>query len=310
MYCDKEETIFQQIKLLSKYHRLWIDTEIANWEIPSKARLSLIQILPETEKSKSQKAKELVKDVIILDVIDKDITIETFIKEIMFNNNIEKIFHNKSFDIRWLGKEKAQNCYCTLEMSRKFPKFALQSENNKLKSLVEYFFPEYKVDKEEQTSDWGKRPLNEDQIKYAMLDPVYLAMIYYKLLDINVDQQYSIVFKKNLENISDIEKELLEVESIYEKLEDRYDFLKSKLIEKMKNEKKSETEKFVIKKTERKTQKINLKVLVEKLSKNNPIDFEITLTKELKDELDKHKIVINENDIKKEISSSEQLKKK
>lgn len=310
MYCEKEETIFQQIKQLSKYKRLWVDTEIADWEVPSKARLSLIQILPETENSKKQNAKELSKDVVILDVQDKDITIETFIKEIMSNPNIEKVFHNKSFDVRWLGKEKAQNCFCTLELSRKIPKFALRSDNNKLKTLVEHFFPEYKVDKEEQTSNWGKRPLTEEQVKYAILDPVYLAMVHYKILEINVEKEYSLQFNQNIEKIEEIEKEFLKMDELLKNIEERHDYLKAKLIENMKKETKSETESFELKKSEKKTQKINLKVLVEKLSKNNTIDYDINLTKDLRDLLEKNKIEISDNDIKKEVSSFDQLKKK
>ena len=39
------------------------------------------------------------------------------------------------------------------------------------------------LDKRDQISDWSKRPLNSNQIKYAVLDAYVLILIYKKLLE-------------------------------------------------------------------------------------------------------------------------------
>ena len=43
------------------------------------------------------------KNIHILDVLEQSDVIHHFINEIMINTQIEKIFHNASYDIKFLG---------------------------------------------------------------------------------------------------------------------------------------------------------------------------------------------------------------
>ena len=74
---------------------LWLDTEVADCRT-SNPRLSLIQILANPNDLTGEFAY-------ILDVLDKpDLTVY-FINLIMVNPQIEKVFHNSSFDLRYLS---------------------------------------------------------------------------------------------------------------------------------------------------------------------------------------------------------------
>jgi ribonuclease D len=189
MLVEKEEEISTIITKLKNSSKLWVDTEIANWKDRKNASISLIQILPESKETTGAGVDKLLKQVIMLDVLGKPKVIQLFIETIMKNEKIEKVFHNRSFDLQFLGGKEALNVSCTLANARKIPKDLLKSENLKLGTLVTLFYPDTKVSKDEQQSDWAKRPLSEDQVKYAYLDPVYLAMIDGKLIQFAKDHQ-------------------------------------------------------------------------------------------------------------------------
>ena len=179
-YLDTEEEILGLITHLSALETLWLDTEIADWNT-SHPRLSLIQVLADSQDMTGA-------STYILDVLDKPEIVAAFIDRIMINPDIEKVFHNASFDLRYLGKDKAQNVTCTLKIARKIGKSALGTTNLKLKTLAVELcnFPLAEI-ANEQASDWGKRPLNEAQIKYAKMDVVYLAQLHHQLLNFKPD---------------------------------------------------------------------------------------------------------------------------
>lgn len=99
-----------------------------------------------------------------------------FIEKIMMNNEITKVFHNASFDIKqfkstfdvWI-----KNVECT--------KVFMQSlgittgmkasifRGHALKDLARDYF-DCDMDKTEGKSQWGARPLSDSQLKYAALD--------------------------------------------------------------------------------------------------------------------------------------------
>lgn len=155
---------------------LWLDTEVADC-FTRQPRLSLIQISHVTDDLAGDRAS-------VLDVLDKSDLVIEFVTAIMSNPHIEKIFHNASFDLRYLGGTQATNVTCTLKMARKTPSNLLPVQNHKLKTLVEHFIPNVTVDKSEQISDWGQRPLTTRQLFYAQMDVVYLAQIHQKLLQL------------------------------------------------------------------------------------------------------------------------------
>jgi DNA segregation ATPase FtsK/SpoIIIE, S-DNA-T family len=152
---------------------LWLDTEIADWQTSS-PRLSLIQVLANPNDRTGA-------DAYVLDVLDKTDLIRQFIQEIMVNPAIEKVFHNASFDLRYLGQTQTQNITCTLKLARKIGKVRLNTSNLQLKTLATELCQFTDVDASEQSSDWGRRRLSATQLHYAAMDVAYLAALHLQL---------------------------------------------------------------------------------------------------------------------------------
>lgn len=185
-YLTEASQIYNQISQLSLSKTLWIDTEIADC-YTNKPKLSLIQVLADDTDLTGESAY-------IFDVLDKPDLAVYFINQIMVNPQIEKVFHNAGFDLKYLGKELAQNVTCTLKIAKKITKEVLQTTNLKLKTLAAELCQFSHVDAEEGSSDWGKRPLTQKQLNYAAMDTVYLAAVHYRLLEISNPDVISRVF--------------------------------------------------------------------------------------------------------------------
>jgi S-DNA-T family DNA segregation ATPase FtsK/SpoIIIE len=178
-YLTETADICSLITKFTSCQVLWLDTEVADWTTPN-PRLSLIQVLAEPTDLTGE-------DAYILDVLDKPDLVSYFIDQIMVNPSIEKIFHNASFDVRYLGgKEQVKNVTCTFKMVNKLTKKKrvnrLKVSNKKLKTLAVELCQFSNVDTEEQSSDWGRRPLSAKQLQYAKMDTVYLAHVHRCLL--------------------------------------------------------------------------------------------------------------------------------
>lgn len=170
LYLNHPQEIKAAILELAKHQLLWLDTEIAAYWTPN-PRLSLIQVLADN-------------CPMIFDVLDKPRVVEFFVTHIMVNPNLEKVFHNAPFDLKYLGgKQRATNVTCTLKMARKITKHKLGTDNLKLKTLAVQLCNFTDVDRETGESNWGKRPLSDRQIDYAKMDVVYLAKVHQYLLD-------------------------------------------------------------------------------------------------------------------------------
>lgn len=176
-YLTDATEIYRQISQLTRFRTLWLDTEIANWNTPY-PRLSLIQVLADPSDLTGEFAY-------IFDVLDEPDLTAYFIKQIMFNSNIEKVFHNADFDLKYLGKGLAKNVTCTFKLARKINRRILQTTNLKLKTLAVELCQFSDVDPEMGTSNWEERPLSLRQLKYAAMDVVYLAAVHYRLLEIS-----------------------------------------------------------------------------------------------------------------------------
>ncbi|WP_442994252.1 hypothetical protein [Scytonema sp. PRP1] len=174
-YLTEATEMRAQIAKFACAKTLWLDTEIADWNT-SYPKLSLIQVLANPTDSAGE-------SVFILDVLDKPDLAAYFINQIMVNPNIQKVFHNASFDLKYLGGQIAQNVTCTLKLARKITREVLQVSNLQLKTLAAELCGFSNVDKEEQGSDWGKRPLSQKQLQYAAMDTVYLAAVHRRLLE-------------------------------------------------------------------------------------------------------------------------------
>ena len=175
LYLTRSQEMSNIIKQLISYKILWLDTEVAHWDTPN-PKLSLIQILADPEDKTG-------KSVYIFDVLNLPDLVDEFINQIMVNPAIEKVFHNASFDLKYLGgKKKTKNITCTYKISKKISKNVLGTSNLKLKTLATELCGFTDVDTEEQASDWGRRSLTEKQLNYAKMDVVYLAAVHRVLL--------------------------------------------------------------------------------------------------------------------------------
>jgi S-DNA-T family DNA segregation ATPase FtsK/SpoIIIE len=195
-YLKENRQIRDSIVKFSSAKTLWLDTEVADWQTPN-PRLSLIQVLADPN--------DLMGDAAyILDVLNKPDLVAYFVNQIMANPEIEKVFHNASFDVRYLGgKEQAQNVTCTFKMvnklTRRHRSDRLNVSNKQLKTLAVELCNFSEVDKGEQQSDWGQRPLTEKQLKYAKMDTVYLAQVHRCLLEIIQPDAVSKIFDIDIE---------------------------------------------------------------------------------------------------------------
>jgi len=178
-YLREPADIRVMIQQLTTAKTLWLDTEVADWNTPN-PRLSLIQVL-------ANPTDRTGKYAYIFDVLDQPDVVNDFIDQIMVNSSIEKVFHNASFDLKFLGKKQEENVSCTYKMVKKLTRIKranpLQVSNKKLKTLAVELCQFSNVDTEEQQSDWGQRPLTEKQINYAKMDTVYLAHVHRYLLE-------------------------------------------------------------------------------------------------------------------------------
>jgi len=98
------------------------------------------------------------------------------LKKILENNNINKIFHFGRADLGFLRQHlniNVKNIFDTKIASKICRKF---TNNHGLKDLCKDLLG-IKLDKEMQTSDWGKDNYSDEQIKYAANDVLYLHKI-------------------------------------------------------------------------------------------------------------------------------------
>ncbi|WP_339045451.1 ribonuclease D [Candidatus Mesenet endosymbiont of Agriotes lineatus] len=102
------------------------------------------------------------------------------LKRLLEDQNIVKIFHFARFDIailRYYLKVWSFPCYCTKIASRLVRTY---TDNHGLKELCNELLG-IRLNKQQQSSDWGKDELTEDQLNYAANDVLYLHRIKDKL---------------------------------------------------------------------------------------------------------------------------------
>ncbi len=273
-YLSYASEINQFISECIQANILWLDTEVADFKT-QKPRLSLIQVLDNPNDMSGERS-------FILDVLEQPDVVANFISEIMINPAIEKVFHNASYDLRFLGAKKAKNVTCTLDMAKKIPYYLLPLPNLKLQTLATEICNFQNINKQEQTSDWGQRPLTTEQIKYAYFDCIYLAQIHQKLLKLS--QQVST--EPNHEDITELSARYKEIEQQYKLLHSEKEHLEERLKKTMLAQNISETADFKLTPYERNTIKVAFAELAELVSTQElNLDFPLTLTKNLQKDL-------------------------
>jgi ribonuclease D len=273
-YLTKAEEIRNAIAHYAGAKILWLDTEVADYNT-KKPRLSLIQILDNSTDICGKK-------VVILDVLDKPELIDNFISKIMINPGIEKVFHNARYDLNFLGKRQAKKVTCTLEMVQNIPYYLVPIPNRKLKTLAEQLCHFPPISKEEQGGDWGKRPLSPKQLEYAKMDPVYVAAIHHRLLQL----QQLVEPKPETENIAVLTRRYWQIEHQWKQLDTEIKHLKERLKRAMEYQEITAISGFKLSSQKRTTKKVALKELAEAIQTTGlDIDFSVTLTKELQEQL-------------------------
>ncbi|MDX1960526.1 MAG: HRDC domain-containing protein [Leptospiraceae bacterium] len=118
------------------------------------------------------------------------------------NEKILKIFHSAIDDIKALKRDfgfQFKNIADTMYSSK-----LLALEHNSLNHLV-FHYHNLKLSKTEQKSNWEKRPLEKEQLKYAALDTAYLESIWTKmeseLNELGLFEEASSEFEKFTEEI-------------------------------------------------------------------------------------------------------------
>ncbi|AKG24507.1 3'-5' exonuclease [Calothrix sp. 336/3] len=273
-YLTSTSEIQSLIREISQKQILWIDTEVANFQTKN-PQLSLIQVLDEPEDMSGDRA-------FILDVLDNPQGREIFIREIMVNPSIEKVFHNANYDLKFLGGKQGVNITCTLELAKKIPYYLLPVANYQLKTLATHLCEFFQIDKQEQSSDWGKRPLSDEQIEYALLDCIYLAQIHKKLLTITAQ----IHPEPHTENIDVLTARYQQLEHEYNLINSEYEHLKERIKQAMQAQNIFQTPDFKLKKSHRTTLKVSISDLANFIkSQEIKFDFPLTLTQKMQQEL-------------------------
>ncbi|HAA33118.1 MAG TPA: ribonuclease D [Cyanobacteria bacterium UBA8553] len=277
----------------SKAEILWIDTEVADYQ-SRKPKLSLIQVLDDPKDKTGE-------HVDIIDILDQPELIEYFVEKIIVNPTIAKVFHNANYDLKFLGKTKANNITCTLEIAQKIPYYLLRLPNLQLKTLAEqlcYFPP---IDKTEQVSNWGVRPLTTSQLFYARMDPVYVAQVHHQLLKLSRRSNP----EPATEDLTALAQRYQEIQHQWKLLNTEITHLQERLKKAMQVQNVSETENFELSSYQRTTKKVPFAQLA-KLAQDNEmnLDFPIPLTQKLQKEL---KPIIDQLPVEEEVSTSWRL---
>jgi ribonuclease D len=265
------------LSLITEYttaKTLWIDTEVADYKTRN-PRLSLIQVLANPEDMTGN-------SVYLLDVLDKSDVIANFVERIIVNDAIEKVFHNAGYDVKYLGAKKAKNITCTLEMAKKIPVYLLPLPNYQLKTLATKLCNFHDINKQEQTSDWGKRPLTEEQIEYAYLDCIYLAQVHLRLLELEANLKIDPI----REDLSLLTARYIEIEQQQKILKSEFEHLQERVKQAMLVQNISETSSCKLTSYERKTIKTQFQELVDLVENQGvDLDFTITLTEDIRKNL-------------------------
>lgn len=293
-YLTQSDPISQAIAKYSQAKILWLDTEVADYQT-KKPKLSLIQILDDLT--------DLTGDrVVILDVQEQPELIDEFIEKIMVNPTIEKVFHNASYDRKFLGQSKAKNITCTLEMAKKIPYYILPIINYKLYTLATQLCSFTNIDKTEQGGNWGQRPLTDKQLEYAKMDAVYVAQVHHRLLQLSQRLETD----PATEDLGELALRYRQIEYRWKLLDTEFKHLKERLKQAMAAQNIAETNGFKLSIQERRYKKVSFHDLAKIAQEAGlELDFSVRLTQDLQKQMAE---IIEQIPVEEEIEEVVQLK--
>jgi ribonuclease D len=280
-YLTDPTDIKDAIATCTQVKRLWVDTEVADYNTQN-PRISLIQVLPDFPGDFPNSQEQLINRVYLLDVLDRPELTAEFIHTLIVNSAQEKVFHNASYDLRFLGKSQAKNVTCTLVLAKSLPLFMLETSNFQLKTLAVELCGLPHPDRSEQQSDWGRRPLSETQIRYATLDPIYLAYVHRRLLEIERMTQRD----PATDNVKVLAAEYLRLKQEVALLESELSYVEKRLKSAMQTQRITQMHRVKFSSYERSTYKTPFSELAKLVQEEQlDVDFILTLTKEMRTQL-------------------------
>ncbi len=152
---------------------------------PGKDKLCLIQLFSKNS-----------KEVHIVQLNRENYKAPNLIK-LLANNNIKKIFHYARKDlemIKYYLKVDTQNVECSKIQSRIARGY---SDQHSYKALVKEFIG-IDISKQKQSSDWGKKNLDPEQLKYSATDVIHLHKIHEELNKILIRENRMNLYKESL----------------------------------------------------------------------------------------------------------------
>lgn len=168
-YILSQERLGHVIELIKQRKIVALDTEFTRQKTYYPI-LSIIQIAVRNSVGK--------KESFIVDCLtDLDLS---GLFAVIADEKIIKILHSSSQDLQIFYQESGK-LPCNIFDTQILANFCGLGFNVGYSHLIQIFFGK-KLSKQQQRSDWQRRPLNQKQIKYALFDVFYLEEIYEKLL--------------------------------------------------------------------------------------------------------------------------------
>lgn len=102
------------------------------------------------------------------------------LKKLLMDKNVTKLFHFARFDVAVMREYLNVDCtpiYCTKIASRLTRTY---TDRHGLKNICDELL-NVKLDKHQQSSNWGAKELSQEQLKYAASDVLYLHKLKEKL---------------------------------------------------------------------------------------------------------------------------------
>ena len=153
---------------------------------PPKDKLCLIQLHSEGS-----------TDVHIVQFVNRETYKSPNLVKLLINQNVKKIFHYARKDlqmIKWALKIDVENIECTKLQSKLARGY---SSLHSYKVLVQEFCG-ISISKAKQSSDFGKKDLDPDQLKYSSNDVLYIGKIHEELNKILIRENRIQLYKEAL----------------------------------------------------------------------------------------------------------------
>ncbi len=153
---------------------------------PPKDKLCLIQLFAQDS-----------KEVHIVQFINRDNYNAPNLVNLLINQNVKKIFHYARKDlqmIKWALKIDVENVECTKLQSKLARGY---SNQHSYKTLVQEFCG-ISISKAKQSSDFGKKDLDPEQLKYSSNDVLHILKINSELNKILIREKRMELYKNAL----------------------------------------------------------------------------------------------------------------